>query len=165
MPTIINKYIDDYWFSTNIIDCCNIIPSNKSNLTNQNSNILKKKLNNNNIYQNKYNINEQQTGIHISITESNNKNSNSKNRIQNSTNRIQDSNNNKYYKKRANKHCTFYKDNITYNNERNVYSMPETSRVYDSPSRESVLDTCAKPKLNFKPNINKGGNIKPNICN
>lgn len=30
MPNIVNKYVDDYWFSTNIIDCCNIVHINNT---------------------------------------------------------------------------------------------------------------------------------------
>ena len=32
MPNIVSKNIDDYWFSTNIIDCCNIVPVSNSHV-------------------------------------------------------------------------------------------------------------------------------------
>lgn len=32
MPNIVSKYVDDYWFSTNIIDCCNTVELNNSQL-------------------------------------------------------------------------------------------------------------------------------------
>jgi len=32
MPNIVNKYIDDYWFSTNIIDCCNVVETSNTHI-------------------------------------------------------------------------------------------------------------------------------------
>lgn len=147
MPNIINKYIDDYWFSTNIIDCCNIVSTNNT----QNLYIANKKLNNNKSQKyNNYN-NGEQSCRNISIAESDINNNNTENRTEKSINRIQTSNNDEYYKKRTNKHYTFHKDNNTNHNQRNMYSMPPKSRIYDIPTRESMLDPFTKTKLNIKP--------------
>jgi uncharacterized membrane protein len=127
MTITINNYVTDYWISYNIIDC---------------SEIIEEKLNNNHEYILSENINESTIGpseINRKCEERNI----TKYYIRKQSDRIQTSNNRESDTQNTDKYFNVLKNINTYNNKRQMYTMPKNSRIreYESKRRKVLLDS------------------------
>ena len=127
MTITVNNYVTDYWISDNIIDC---------------SEIIEEKLNNNHEYILSENINEstiRPSEINRKCEERNI----TKYYIREQSDRIQTSNNRKSDIQNTDKYFNVLKNINTYNDKRQMHTMPKNSRIreYESKRRKVLLDS------------------------
>jgi hypothetical protein len=159
-----NKYISDYWFNDNIIDCSKyiddesneiqvIIPNSDINIITQkhieyinenpNNKCNKEKLNYNNeinnteIY-NEYQTNKNKSNSRINTTDISTRNTKCNNRFKSDESII--SNNRVFIMEKSNQYNKLLNQSYTNNNQRKMYSLFKTSYFYEfKPGKRKVL--------------------------
>ena len=159
-----NKYISDYWFNDNIIDCSKyiddesneiqvIIPNSDINIITQkyieyinenpNNKCNKEKLNYNNkinnteIY-NEYQTNKNKSNSRINTTDISTRNTKYNNRFKSSESII--SNNRVFDMEKSNQYNKLLNQSYTNNDQRKLYSLFKTSYFYEfKPGKRKVL--------------------------
>jgi len=162
MLNLNNNYINDYWLKKNIIDCNNItiqtddlddfeiiVDDNYTDTYNK-----KEKLNNKSKINNNYNNKKYDKGRtnkqYSRINKSNITNRNTANNKHIYKKNRENISNNKYNnKEESNKYNKLYNKLNPHNNQKQMYSLPQTSRIYEFKSRERkiLLDSFTKNKL------------------
>ncbi len=129
MTITVTNYVTDYWILDNIIDC---------------SEIIEEKLNYNHEYILSENINES-TIRPSEINRKCEKRNITEYYIRKQSDRIQTSNNRKSNTQNTNKHFDVFKNIDTYNNKRQMHTMPKNSRIreFESKRRKVLLDSFA----------------------